>query len=227
MATETDRLAKSVIGDTPTEMPSLILRLGEVKATDPINGKVDITLGGASGAELIPGVRHLSNYRPQVDDPVWVLVSGPDLLVIDRTSIQGPSVISDANSAAVDTEQTRTSTAWGDLATVGPQIPGVNISPSGKLLISWSAWMSNDNSAGGALMGVQLTQTFGGTYTRAPDQIYSAMVNKIGSGKPISGQYSMIMTGVPAGKYTITCKYAVYGSGTARYRWRWLSVIPL
>jgi hypothetical protein len=109
MATETDRLAKSVVGDTPTEIPVLTLRMGEVKDVNGILGMVDITLGGASGDELIPGVRHLSNYRPQIDDACWVLVSGPDLLVIDRTSVSGPSVISDANSALVDPEETRTS----------------------------------------------------------------------------------------------------------------------
>lgn len=227
MATETDRLAKSVIGDTPTEVPVLTLRMGEIKAVDGIKGMVDLTLGGASGDELIPGVRHLSNYRPQIDDPCWVLVSGPDLLVIDRTSVSGPSVISDANSHAVDPEEVRTSTTFGDLATVGPYIPDVDISPSGKLLVSVAAWMSNDAAAGGAMMSFQLTQTLGGTYVRPASINYSKIVNKIGAGKQIGGSHSFLMQDIPPGKYTCTAKYASLGSGTSRYRWRQLSLIPL
>ena len=99
MASDVDRLAKAFIGDTPNDVPVLTLRQGTVFAVNILDGTVDITLGGASGDELIPAVKHLSNYRPQKNDPIWVLVSGPDLLVIDRTSLRGPSVISDANSA--------------------------------------------------------------------------------------------------------------------------------
>lgn len=88
-----DRTARAITGraDEAVRSPTLSLRQGQITAVDTPGGKVDVTLGGDT-ASPIPGVRHLSNYRPVVNDTVWCLVQGPDLMVLDRPaqSFDGP-----------------------------------------------------------------------------------------------------------------------------------------
>jgi hypothetical protein len=50
-----------------------------------------ITLGG--GATSIAGVVYLDSYLPTVGDTVWILQSGPDLLIVGRAGGAGPAVI--------------------------------------------------------------------------------------------------------------------------------------
>jgi hypothetical protein len=103
----------------------------------------------------------------------------------------------------------------------------VDISPSGLAIVSVACWSSNDNAAGGSVMGVQWTQTTGGTFVRAPSLIWAKITNKMGAGKWIGGANTFIVQGTPPGKYTLTAKYASLGSGAARFNRRVLSVIPL
>lgn len=225
MATETDRLARAVIPDSPVQAPTLLLRMGEIKAVHYETGLIDLTLGGAGGDELVVGVPHLSNYRPQLNEACWVLVNGKDLLALDRTSIKGPSVISDASSVLILTEGTRTATSFGNLATIGPAAPTA-VNPSGRLMVQMSCFMSNDNSAGGAVMGVEIRKD-DGTHTRAPEVQYAQIVNKAGAGKQFCASHVAWFKELPPGLYTVTAKYACLGTGTARFRNRVVTAIPL
>lgn len=84
-----DRTARAITGkaDQAVRGPTLELRQGLVVAVDGVNQRVDITLGG--GTEVITGVVHLDAYLPAVNDVCYVLVNGPDLLVLDRHSAPG------------------------------------------------------------------------------------------------------------------------------------------
>lgn len=66
----------------PISTPDLNLRLGRVTKFDPYSLLCDLVLSG-DNLEL-ESVDRFANYSPTVGDLVWVLVSGPDLLVVDR-----------------------------------------------------------------------------------------------------------------------------------------------
>lgn len=88
---------------------------GVVLGMDPVGPSVSIRLAGSSVA--ISGVRYLASYTPQVEDVVIVEMCGPDLLVLGVLA-GAPGSLDDRITAA----QTRTSTAFGDLGTVGPTV---------------------------------------------------------------------------------------------------------
>lgn len=230
-APSTNRLVQTIAPpDAPNQVPTLSMRMGEVKAVNFITGLVDITIGGASGDELVPGVKHLSNYRPVVGDTVWLFRSGNDGIVIDRNDIFGPSAITDAGGSWVTTEETTTSTTMTNLATAGPSISNIPVSPSGNLMVIIGGMMSNDSTFGAA-MGYQLTQTLGAPgvtlASYLPALMYACSITKLGAGKVVSYTHCHIRTGLPVGLYTITAKYSAYGGGTGRFANRVLSIIPL
>lgn len=230
-APTTNRLVQTISPpDAPNQVPSLSMRMGEIKAVNFITGLVDVTIGGASGDELVPGVKHLSNYRPVVGDTVWLFQSGNDAIIVDRNDIFGPSAITDAGGSWVTTEETTTSTAYTNLATAGPSISNIPVSPSGNLLVVLGGMMSNDSTFGAA-MGYQLVQTLGAPGATLASYLgtlmFSCLTNKLGAGKVVSYTHCHIRTGLPVGLYTITAKYAAYGGGTGRFANRVLSVIPL
>lgn len=216
--------------DAPNQVPSLSMRMGTIQYVDYITGLVDITIGGASGDELVPGVKHLSNYRPVKNDTVWLFQSGNDAVVVDRNAIFGPSAITDTSGSWITTEETTTSTAYTNLATIGPSFTNVPISPSGKIMVIIGALISND-AAGGATMGYTMQQTLGAPgvtlLTVPPALQYGVFINKLGAGKMMAYTHCHIRALLPVGLYSITAKYASYTSGAARFNNRTLSVIPL
>lgn len=82
-----DRTARAIQGSPSVNAPTAELRQGQVTAVDSVNQRVSITLGG--GTQVITGVVHLDAYLPTVNDTCYVLVNGPDLLVLDRHSAPG------------------------------------------------------------------------------------------------------------------------------------------
>lgn len=52
-------------------------------------GSVTITLGGVS----VAGVKYLGSYSPAIGDTCWVLVDGPDLLIVGRVATINQGVV--------------------------------------------------------------------------------------------------------------------------------------
>lgn len=69
--------------------PDINLRYGKVVSYDPNSQLADVTIGGDT--LILEDVEHLSNYLPTVGDDVWILVSGPNTIILDRTEYFGPS----------------------------------------------------------------------------------------------------------------------------------------
>lgn len=217
---DVDRTARAVKGDKPVRSYTLERRQGEIKAVNVAAATVDLTLGGDT--VVIPGVRHVSNYRPSVNDTCWVDVMGPDLLALDRIGAFGPSVISTASSAFVDTSQTRSSTSYGDLSTVGPQLT-CSVSPSGRLLVQVSCWAESNVAGDGALMGIALS---GANVAPADDR--EAQVVYIGTANSlVAASKVTLITGLNPGNTTVTAKYKSLFGGAAEFTLRHLWVLPL
>ncbi|MDP9143423.1 MAG: hypothetical protein M3N43_01780 [Actinomycetota bacterium] len=236
---ESTQLAKQFTGGGGVDQATMILRMGEVKNVYVQEGKVDITLGGES-TELIPRVAHMSNFQPNAGDYIWVSVNGPDLLVVDRTSLDGPSVISRSTSAITYETSTRTSTVWGDLATEGPST-NTFVSPSGRCLVGVGGYVSNDSAASGAAIGFEITPHYPPveaapanrhygfvptTYTLPPDFSRAFVSTRGGAGRQVGGTRSVWLEGIPSGSYKFTAKYCAIGGGTARFQYRNLDVVP-
>lgn len=168
LADDPDRMARAITGkgEETVKAPTLELRQGTISAVNVPSARVDVALGGDETA--IPGVAHLSNYRPKVGDTCWCLGNGPDLLVLDRAAALGPSVISDAGNALVSASESRSATSYGDLATVGPSLT-TTISPSGRALVQVSCFVSIFASGGGGFMGCAVSgaSTVAASDTRA------------------------------------------------------------
>lgn len=150
---------------------------------------------------------------------------------ITATSVQAAieEVVSDASaayvekaavtSARVDASQTTTSTAWADLATVGPVVP-VTIGASGRALVV----LSSDLTAptGGA---ASMSFAVSGATTRAVQGGVETITNSLSSLLRVSRV--CLVTGLTPGANTFTAKYASSNGNSMAFGLRDLVVIPL
>lgn len=218
--TNPDTQARAIQGEQRTKTPTLERRQGVVVAVNNTAQTVDVQLGGDS--TTIPGVATLSNYRATVGDTCWVDVNGPDLLAIDRAGAFGPSVIATAASAKVSTSQTRSSTSYGDLSTVGPSV-NVSISPSGRLLVQVSAWVQSNVAGDGGGMGVALS----GANTSSADDTEAQIVYIGTANSLVAASKVTLITGLTPGSTTVTAKYRSLFGGSAEFNLRHLWALPL
>ena len=73
-------LVNQIKGDTST--PVLRLRQGKVVAVNVSPNSVGVQIDG--GANTLPSVKYLNSYSPTVNDTVWLISFGADLLVIGK-----------------------------------------------------------------------------------------------------------------------------------------------
>lgn len=229
---DVDRTARAIAGGASLlDYPELGMRQGQVVAVDVPNSTVDITLGG--DPTVIPGVKHNSNYRPAVNDVIWVFSLGNDLLVFDRVGAFGPSVIDTVAAGTVAAAQSRTSTSYGDLSTVGPSVT-VSVSPSGRVLVQVSAWVEalvDGSSAVGGAMGIGATGA--NTLSAADDEALVVFLDivcavAVGGNTSIGASQVSLITGLNPGVTTFTAKYRALVSGeTVSFYNRRLWALPL
>lgn len=154
----------------------------------------------------------------------WPVVSGNPVpsTNINELNQRVSNTVEAIGTDAVNTAETRSSTSYGDLATVGPSVT-VTL-PSGSALVMWSAQMLNQSAGGRSHMSVAVT---GASTQAANDQ------NVLGAESNAGGDiYEMgtirVYTGLSTGSNTFTAKYRVVTSGTTgRWHNRTLVVFPL
>lgn len=225
MATNQETQARAIQGDKRVKSYQLERRQGVVVAVNNSAQTVDVQLGGDTST-TIPGVATLSNYRAKVGDTCWVDINGPDMLAIDRMGAFGPSVISDAVSAFIDTQESRSSTNYGDLATPGPAAT-VSISPSGRLLVQVSCWLEANVGKGGGVMGIELS----GANSRSTDDREAFLVHGDWTSTDgfvqICASKVTLITGLLPGETTVTAKYKSVSGSSINFELRHLWVLPL
>ena len=218
-----DRTARSQQPRQNVNAPTPGLHQGVVTAVDVAAGEVTLTLGGSDVP--IPNVRTLSNYRAKVNDSCWVLTNGSDMLALDRTTNAGPSVISDAGAQLIVSSETYPNTgSWGNLATPGPQVT-TTVSPSGRLLVGISAWISADTVSGAG--GAMAPYIYGAAGTLVNPSLDQALIFYGAAAGVVSAATRVLLyVTIPPGEYHVTCSYTgLYG--TARFQYRQLWVLPL
>jgi len=223
-----DETARAAQPSGSVQSYPLELRQGVITGIDIPGGMVDLTLGG--DPTVIPGVRHVSNYRPTIGDTVYALVIGPDIFVLDRLNNLGPSVIASANSHTVPANIVVSGTASVFQTNAnGPLLTNVQISPSGRALVGVSAWISSTGASGGGALGCRVTGTDADTTgivvqpTTSLSQItYIGVANGI-----VAASRVLVYTGLKSGLYTFQCMYAPLNTPGGSFSNRQLWVIPL
>lgn len=150
--------------------PGLNLRFGTVVNYDPISMLIDIQQ--YDGGLILEGCTHFSNYIPTLGDVVYVLVFGPELIVVDRIADgdTGPSMFTNAAYGSGDTNLRATVDYATDVNSVefdipppmvfaghfedtivGPQNIGpVNIGVSGQIILAVSSYIQINTDGNGA-----------------------------------------------------------------------------
>ena len=73
-------LVNQIKGDV--SLPNLRLRQAKVITVNVAPNSVDVRIAG--GANTLPSVKYLDSYSPTVDDTIWLISFGADLLVIGK-----------------------------------------------------------------------------------------------------------------------------------------------
>jgi len=155
--------------------PGLNLRYGKVVGWDVTTQLADIQF--SDDGLILEQCDHLSNYTPTVGDHVYVLVFGPDLIILDRIASEGegPSLFAGASFGAGDGNLRLNSNyaAAGDFANIVFNIPPpfvfagrfvddpfygkyntgpVYVGPSGQIILAVSCFMQIGTDASNANM---------------------------------------------------------------------------
>lgn len=124
-----------------------------------------------------------------------------------------------AGIAAVNTNQSTTSTTYADLATVGPSVT-IDVPASGQVYLLISAGIESGVAGGACYMGVALS---GANVAAAADT--SIIHQAAAAGYIAAAAAAVVLTGLTAGSTTFTAKYRV-GSSTGNFRNRKLVAVP-
>lgn len=218
-----DQVAGAVKGSSAVDAPKLSLRLGEITAVNVEKQRVDITVGGAEIP--VPLVPYVSNMRPTIGQVCWLLINGPDMLVLDAMSSNGPSVMGYTTSNTKFVQATRTATTFGALA---DGLPGTlcPVSPSGRILVGIGCMMMSTSAAGGAVMSFEVRRDSDNVVVIPPSDDRSMQILNGGANRWIGGSAVHIVEGIPAGRYSVNTMYRSAG-GTATFRSRYIWTMPL
>lgn len=124
------------------------------------------------------------------------------------------------STAAITTNQTTTSSAYADLATVGPQISVA----TGTVALVWfgaAQAHSADNNETACSVAVS------GASTVAANNQWQHSTDGVTAGNYVRGTSFHVFTGLTAGTNVFTMKYRVGVSGTGSFQNREMAVLPL
>lgn len=207
-------------GSDPTDVPGDIQALAE-----DVDADVTAVVAAAVAKSLFDANTILKADADNTPEPLPVgegrlvgrLVGGE---ITDLTDAQVRTFLALATAAVVDTTQPTTSASFADLATVGP---AVTLTTGTSALVLFAANGYHDTAGVNSYVGVAVS----GATTVAASFVYAIWF--VSQASPTKAQSSMFMhlfTGLTPGSNTFTLKYAT-DSGTANFRYRRLTVIPL
>lgn len=123
-------------------------------------------------------------------------------------------------SAVVTTSQTTSSTAYTNLATVGPT---ATITTGTQALVTVTANLTNDTISDGAGMSFAIT----GATTVAASDNFAYYINAVAGGQNFGGSATYLVTGLTAGVNVFTAKYRAVAGGTMTALRRHISVVAI
>lgn len=126
-----------------------------------------------------------------------------------------------AVGATVNANESTTSTAFADLATVGPTVT-TTIGPSGRALVMIGGRSSNSSAGLLAIIGFAVS----GASTRAADDALALLYTPPVANNVHQAVHAFVLTGLTPGATTFTAKYRV-SAGTGSFSARNLTVVAL
>ena len=208
-------------------------RQGVVVAWNPETAENTIRVGGTDLTDIpILGLGQGTTLR--VGDVVGLMLVGSSWAIMGQLVIPGTTQaaraisVPSANTYSASTAafETRDTSTWGDLATVGPIVDDVQIGPSGRCLVYITSTIVMLVTAGGGEMAYEISgATTVGTGDTPPALSY---YGPAGSG-PTSTRL-VLQEGLTPGIHTFTAKYSApdfSAGGSARFGGRNLTVVAL
>jgi hypothetical protein len=181
-------------------------------------------VGNGRGYDGTTATSHLQNA-----DVIMAPVAAMFQALKDGTGLEDGAVTADKlglgpQIAEVETDQSTSSGSYTDLSTVGPAVT-VTVPASGIVLVSWACDIQASNNASGGRVSVQLS---GANTVSAVDDYAMTMLNASGanSGRQEASR-THLFTGLTPGSTTFTLKYQRVGTGSANFRRRWITAVPL
>lgn len=161
----------------------------------------------------------------------WNILGTNDSSFNDGTGIGSGAILSThlkltgSQTATVTTLESTTSATFTDLTTPGPAVT-VTIGSSGIALLILSAALSNSIGGDYAAMGFVASgaNTVAATFN---DSLANQTPGGVSSVNEIQASFTKLLTGYAAGSTTFTSKYEIVTGGTASFRFRKISVVPL
>lgn len=180
--------------------------------------------GGSVGQTLLNTGLGTGSWQ----DIINALVAGSNIAItgsghqasIATSFVSG--VFSDFQAAEVATSETTASLAFTDLTTAGPAVTTI-VTATGKVLVVWSCYLSNNTASDGAAMGYALS----GANTIAASANENIFWNPAQAGLQMPGTRFQLLSGLTPGLTTFTAKYEAFTGGTASFNQRWIAVFPL
>jgi hypothetical protein len=186
------------------------LRQGVVQSVQATT--LTVRLGG--GTTDVAGVAYLRGYVPIAADTVWIVQSGPDLLVVGAAYGGTTGIGYDR----VATSQGTTSLTYTNLATTGPQV--LNLATGTLVKISLSVWCGNGTISDGCLMSVDVS---GATTVAARDIEGVGITTGAAANNTIKAGHTVALV-LNAGVHSFVAKYRAVTGGTATFLERLLMV---
>lgn len=120
---------------------------------------------------------------------------------------------------SISTSQTRTSTTYGDLATVGPT---VTVTTGTMALVIFGCQISNSTAGQGGRCAIDVS----GATTQAADDNNSFLAESGNTSDAYQGSWVTVYDPINSGSNTFRLKYRLVGSGTATFSNRSVSIVP-
>lgn len=223
---DVDRTARQINKSDLLEVPTLELRQGVITSVDLASATCSARIGGADTP--VPLIKYLSNYKATIGDTCVILVNGTDMWALDRDGVFGSAVFAGYTVQFIGTQESRTSTSYGDLATVGPTIV-MNVPASGSILLGIACHAQKNNTIGGECL--MTTASAGANSWSAgttwPVVGVGELISSGGVGTTVACGSVNMLTGLNPGLTTITAKYASNGSGGGVWDSRLIWAIPI
>jgi hypothetical protein len=208
-------------------------RQGTIITFNKLTLENTVSVGGATLTNLpILGVGETTSL--EAGDPVGILAMGNVMAILGQMVIPGTAAageaisLASANTYSVTTPafETRSSSAWGNLATVGPVVEDVRIGPSGRCLVWITSTLILLGTSGGAEMSYEISGATTVPVSDTPPAL--AYYGPAGSGP--TATRLVLQENLNPGLHTFTAKYSAvdFGpGGSARFGGRNLTVMAL
>ncbi|WP_213452901.1 hypothetical protein [Rhizomonospora bruguierae] len=196
---------------------------------DPLTARNMIMVRGATLTDVpILNTNEAVSLTPGA--VVGLLASGRNWFILGRVTVPGTPAAASAlalgrtEGRVVHNSESTNSTAYADLATVGPTMT-VQIGPSGRALVMIGAMVMWGDGGGFTELEAYVSYAYSGASARGAGDGASFSPTVSASINVQQGSFVDFIGGLPAGDYTFTAKYRV-SNGSAFFNHRVLVVLP-